>query len=158
MAAGVKMGPRILLLVGLPGSGKSSWAAGQGTFPLSSDGLRVVLADDETAQGIHQEVFAALRYLLTARLKLGRPLTIVDATHLAPWEREPYFALAKEHGATVEAVFFDVPLAECKRRNRRRGRQVPEEVLEAMAAKLVAPTEAEGFSRITVVRPGAPNY
>ena len=154
--SGVTTAPRVLLLVGLPGSGKSSWAARQATAPLSSDALRMMLADDETAQGIHNEVFAAIRYLLAERLRLGRPLTVVDATHLATWEREPYFAVAREHGATVEAVFFDVPLAECKRRNRRRKRQVPEEVLEAMAAKLVPPTVEEGFSRVTVVRQASP--
>ena len=49
-------------------------------------------------------------------------------------------------------MFFDVPLAVCRERNAGRDRVVPEEALEKMAAKLVAPAEDEGFSKVTVVR------
>jgi predicted kinase len=52
----------------------------------------------------------------------------------------------------VEAVFFDVPVEVCRERNRRRGRVVPEEVLDRMAAKLVPPSTGEGFSKVTVIR------
>jgi predicted kinase len=55
----------------------------------------------------------------------------------------------------VEAVFFDVPLAECQERNAGRARVVPGEALAKMAAKLVAPGMEEGFERVTVVRGGA---
>ena len=48
-------------LVGLPGSGKSTWARKQGVAVLSSDELRLLLADDESNQTIHREVFATLR-------------------------------------------------------------------------------------------------
>jgi predicted kinase len=51
----------------------------------------------------------------------------------------------------VEAVYFDVPLEVCRARNLRRERVVPDEAMERMAAKLVAPGMAEGFVKITVV-------
>jgi predicted kinase len=143
---------RVVVLVGLPGSGKTTWAANQGIKAISSDMVRGLLMDDETAQNAHAQVFATVRYLLVERLKLGRPLSIVDATHLQPWERKPYFAIATEHGAEVEAVFFATPTEECKRRNARRARRVPEEALDAMAEKLVPPTTEEGFARVTVVK------
>jgi predicted kinase len=146
---------KIVILVGLPGSGKSTWAGKQGVKPLSSDAVRALLLDDETAQNAQARVFATLRYLLLERLKLERPLTIVDATHLQPWERKPYFQLAREYGASIEAVFFDTPASECKRRNQRRQRQVPVEAIESMAANLVPPTMEEGFSNILTVAPSA---
>lgn len=140
----------MVVLVGLPGCGKSTWAAKQKLPVLSSDAIRAVLADDERDQSIHKRVFATIRYLLRHRIQIGRPVTCIDATHLTPWERRPYLKLA---GCRVEAVFFNVPLATCKKRNRGRARVVPDEVLERMAEKLVKPTRAEGFARVTVVPP-----
>ena len=143
--------PRIILLIGLPGSGKSTWVKGK-TGVLSSDSLRELLADDPGNQAIHARVFRVLRYLLKQRLELQRPVTFIDATNLTPRERRPYFTLGASFDAQVEAVFFDVPAEICLQRNRERGRVVPGQVILAMAKRLVAPHKAEGFTRVTVVR------
>jgi predicted kinase len=143
---------RIVLLVGLPGSGKSTYLERLGVKALSSDAVRGLLADDETDQSIHREVFATLRYLLRRRLALRRPVTYLDATHLTVRERRPYVKMGQLYGCAVEAVFFDVPLETCRERNRGRRRVVPEDVLERMAAKLTPPTIEEGFSAVSVVR------
>lgn len=143
---------RIVVMVGLPGSGKSTWLARQGVTPLSSDEMRQLLADDAADQSIHPRVFLALRYLLRHRLALGRPVSYVDATHLTGDERRPWLELGRLYGCEVEAVFFDVPLEVCRMRNRARGRVVPEEAMERMAAKLAPPRVEEGFSRITIVK------
>lgn len=110
--------------------------------------MRGILADDITDQSIHREVFGALRYLIRQRVALGRPVTCVDATHLTPRERRPYFRI---RGCQVEAVYFDTPLAVCLTRNAARGRVVPPEIITAMAARLVRPTKAEGFTRVRVI-------
>ena len=49
---------RIVVLVGLPGSGKSTYLERLGVTPLSSDAIRQLLADDATDQTIHARVFA----------------------------------------------------------------------------------------------------
>jgi predicted kinase len=139
-----------VLLVGLPGSGKSTWVRGKDGV-LSSDALRKVLVDNADNQTIHARVFRVLRDLLKQRLELRRPVTYVDATNLTPYERRPYVKLAGLFDADIEAVFFDVPVSECIRRNRGRERVVPEEVIQKMAERLVAPAIEEGFSRVTVI-------
>lgn len=142
--------PRLLVLVGLPGCGKSTWARDQGLPTVSSDAMRHALADDVTNQSIHKQVFAAMRYLVRQRIALGRPVTCVDATHLTPRERRPYFRIK---GCRIEAVYFRVPVDVCQQRNAARDRVVPPEVIERMAAKLVRPSKEEGFSRIWLITP-----
>jgi predicted kinase len=128
----------VVLAVGLPGSGKSSWFKRHNITPLSSDMLRSLLFDDPAEQRFQDLVFSNLRSMLKARLIAHRPLNYVDATNLTPQERQNWIKLAKDFGYEVQAVFFDVPLEVCIERK--------------MSAKLKAPTFDEGFSKITVVR------
>jgi predicted kinase len=142
----------VILAIGLPGSGKSSWFKRNNITPLSSDMLRQVLFDDAQEQRFQDLVFSNLRSMLKARLIARRPLNYVDATNLTPHERASWVKLAKDYGYEVQAVYFDVPLEVCLERNRRRQRFVDEDVMRRMASKLKPPTFEEGFSKVTVVR------
>jgi predicted kinase len=142
----------VVLAIGLPGSGKTTWFGRRGVTPLSSDLLRNILFDDVEEQRYQGLVFSTLRSLLRARLIARMPWNYVDATNLSIHERRQWIKMAKSFGYEVQAVFFDVPLEVCLERNRQRDRSVSEEAMRKMAEKLKPPVFEEGFAKITVVR------
>jgi len=142
----------VVLAIGLPGSGKTTWFGRRGITPLSSDLLRNILFDDVEEQRYQGLVFSTLRSLLRARLIARMPMNYVDATNLSAHERRQWIKMAKSFGYEVQAVFFDVPLEVCLERNRARDRSVSEDVMRKMAEKLKPPVFEEGFEKITVVR------
>ena len=107
----------VVLAIGLPGSGKTTWFKRRGVTPLSSDMLRSILFDDITEQRYQGLVFSTLRSLLRARLIAKMPWNYVDATNLSPHERRQWIKMARSFGYEVHAVFFDVPFEVCMERN-----------------------------------------
>jgi len=154
LPAGSSRTPRgfVVLAIGLPGSGKTTWFKRRSVTPMSSDMLRSILFDDITEQRYQGLVFSTLRSLLRARLIAKMPWNYVDATNLSPHERRQWIKMAKSFGYEVHAVFFDVPISVCIERNAKRELHVSEDVIQKMAERLRPPSFKEGFTKITVVR------
>ena len=142
---------RIVLAIGLPGSGKSTYFARRRITPLSSDLVRQLLFDDPANQRLPGTVFGILRHLLMARLVAGARISYVDATNLTRRDRRHFFKIAERFGCAVDALYFDVPVEMCLARNGQRARRVPEAVIRRMAQRLQPPTAGEGFRRILVL-------
>jgi protein phosphatase len=130
--------PSLVVLVGISGSGKSTFAARHfaPTEVLSSDFFRGVVADDENDQTASGDAFEILYHAAAKRLAAGR-LTVLDATNVHPDARAEAVELAREHDLPAVAIIFDLPPRLCRERNLQRpGRTVDARVLRAQRETL----------------------
>src|ERR1019366_3945620 len=104
----------LVVLVGVSGSGKSSFAKKHflPTEVLSSDFCRGLVSDDETDQAATTDAFDIMRYIAGKRLAAGR-LTVVDATNVQPEARKAFIQLAREHHVLAVAVILNVSAEIC---------------------------------------------
>ena len=152
------------LLIGLPGSGKSTWAkAFRATNApialISTDQIRGELFGNEATQGPWLQVWATVveRLQQTAQQTQAGQLrgAIYDATNAQRRGRRQVMRQAQAAGFTrLLAVWFDVPLAACLTRNQQRSRQVPPAVIQTMARQLdgAPPHCDEGFDAVYQLR------
>lgn len=140
----------IYTLVGLPASGKSTWAKAhaEDCFIVSTDAIRGELFGDESDQQNGKLVFEVAYARLAQAVALGHD-AIFDATNLSRRYRAELFK--RFPTARHVAVFFKTPYEECKRRNKQRDRFVPVGVIRRMSYQMEPPTLAEGFNEIIEV-------
>ncbi|MCR6491633.1 polynucleotide kinase-phosphatase [Cellulomonas sp. P24] len=108
----------LVVLVGVSGSGKSTFAARHfGRFEvISSDFCRGLVSNDENSQAATKAAFEVLHVIVGKRLDAGL-LTVVDATNVQPEARKSLVTLAREHDALPVAVVLDLPEDVCLERN-----------------------------------------
>ncbi|MEY2473480.1 MAG: hypothetical protein QOK28_2809 [Actinomycetota bacterium] len=122
--------PCLVVLVGVSGSGKSTWAA-DNCAPgevVSSDALREQVGQSAVDQKASVDAFAVLEDIVQRRLA-RRLFTVIDATSLEDESRARYREYARAAGVPCVAVAFPTDAATCKSRNRTRAFPVPGPVL-----------------------------
>lgn len=139
--------PNLTLTVGLPGSGKTTWARQQvmadatgKTVRINRDDLRVmtfgkfVLDNPREQEPVISKIQQAM---VTAALRAGQNV-IVDDTNTNERFRNEWVRLAERAGATFQIKVMDTDIEECVRRDTERWerdgeRLVGREVIERMA-------------------------
>lgn len=126
----------LTVLVGLPASGKSTWAKENGgkASIVSTDEIRAELTGDAGDQSRNADVWEIAFSRAEALLRAGKNV-IFDATNCGRANRRLLLKGLKSQARDVIAVYFNTSLDECKRRNALRDRVVPEEVLNRMSAR-----------------------
>jgi predicted kinase len=135
-------GPLVVILIGPSGSGKSTLGehlvtelrgrTEERTWEMiASDECRRLLSGDTSNMEVSYDAFKMLNHVLTNRCKYGQN-TVVDATSVKRSDRQDLMKTARHyrHDFKVIGVLVQTPLETCKSRQRLRGRQVPEPVLD----------------------------
>lgn len=130
---------RLILTVGIPGSGKSYWADQQvtadpiGTIKIERDEIRMRLTGDRRDHSHEMEVTDIAHVLCLEALRDGMTVIVAD-TNLIVKYRKGWRDYARMTNSTYEeASFLDVPLDVCLERNAARPDPVPEHVIRRMA-------------------------
>ncbi len=140
----------LVVLIGLPASGKSTFAAKHfwQSSVVSSDLCRRLVSDSEDNQFASSQAFEVMEVIIVKRMELGR-LAVADAMHLRPAWRAGWLALARQHEYPAYAIVLDVPPAVCIQRDASRPRQVGAEVILNNARRMAFTLDdllREGFT------------
>ena len=152
----------VFVMVGVPGSGKSTRAKElaekhQATI-ISSDKIRKMLFDNEDDQNHNDLVFKTYYEFFEECLKEGRNV-ILDATNIDMNVRKQIFLhideLVRNHSiyrekVEVVAYVMSAPESLCVERDLRRARKVGQDIIRMYVCKFQFPQKVEGFDHVIV--------
>lgn len=147
------MKPRLIMLVGLPASGKSTIAKDlsdeYNANIHSSDKLRKELYGDENTQENNNNLFSKLHKRIKEDLRSGNSV-IYDATNISYKKRIGFLREFKKIECEKICIVMATPYHECLKRNQKRERQVPEYVIKKMYMNWNTPYWYEGWDDIQI--------
>jgi predicted kinase len=151
--------PTVNVLLGVPGAGKTTFAAAAGQL-----GVRVSLDDARALLGTGPEdqrvTDHAVQHVLAEadRLLDQHQTVLVDATSTTAAERQTWLQLAQAHRVAAVAYWLTTPLQIALQRNGIRDRHVPGTVIAEMSHNLAEVTVgglyAEGFALVHEIHTG----
>lgn len=150
--------PAFTMMVGLVGSGKSTYAKQlaeeTNAIICSSDAIREELCGDENSQDNNEEVFKILHSRIKKNLKNGKNV-IYDATNINSKRRRAFLSELKRIQCVKKCVVMATPFEVCCNQNESRNRVVPYEVIERMYKNWNTPYWFEGWNEIEIKFPDA---
>lgn len=142
--------PEFIMLVGLPGSGKSTLIKRYKEYKVhSSDNIREELTGDVNRQDINNLVFKALHSRVKEDLLNGQSV-IYDATNLNRKRRKAFLQELNNITCWKYCLLIATPFEVCLERNSQRDRRVPYDVIERMYKNFDIPWYNEGWDNIWV--------
>lgn len=146
--------PKIIMFVGLPASGKSTYAKKYTTIHtntiwLSSDNIRKELYGDEKIQDNPDKVFSLMRIRTKEALMQGVDV-VWDSTNISYKRRMAFLNELKNIPCEKICVLMATPYEECLKRNAERERKVPEYVIKNMYFSFNIPCWYEGWDDIRI--------
>jgi predicted kinase len=133
--------PTLVLTIGLPRSGKSSWAVRTGFPVVNPDSIRYALHGQRFLWEAEPMVWTMARYMVRSLFLTGHRIVILDATNIKVHRREEW---QSEQWETYYKQ-FKTPAEECIRRALALEDQYIVPIIERMAAEFEPLTEEEAW-------------
>lgn len=102
----------LILTVGLPRSGKTTWSRKQGFPIVNPDSIRLALHGERFLPSAEPMVWTIARYMVQALFLAGHEMVILDATNTTKKRREEWYSKTW----AVKYAMFQTSKAECLRR------------------------------------------
>lgn len=144
--------PEFIMLVGLPGSGKSYLAReyqDKGYHIHSSDAIRAELYGSEEDQGNPQKVFQILHKRIKEDLR-SFTNCVYDATNISYKRRMAFLQEIKNIPCRRTCIVIATPYEVCLEQNNNRERKVPGDVIARMYRSFDVPGYYEGWDNIII--------
>lgn len=147
--------PWMIMMVGLPGSGKSTFAktircgdkGDEKPVIHSSDDLRAEMFGSAEIQGDANKLFTELHRRIKVDLQSGKSV-VYDATNINKKQRIAFLRELKNIPCVPICIVMATEYAACLRNNEQRDRKVPVDVIKRMQMNFQPPHEGEGFCDI----------
>lgn len=148
--------PRLVILVGPPGVGKTTYASvlkkhKPKIVHLSSDKIRLELWGNEATQGDNNEVFSLMQKRTIEALNNGKDV-IYDSTAMTRKDRASIISQCPKF-VYIETHIIWAPIEVCIERDANRERTVGKEVIDRMLKRFQPPFYDEGIDRIEIIHP-----
>lgn len=147
--------PILYFLVGIPGSGKSTWGENFAkticnTVYISSDQLRVEMYNNVNDIEHTGLVFEEMKKRTKENLKNGKNV-VYDATNISSKKRISFLKELEKIDCKKVCFYLFTPIEECKRRNRNRERVLEDYIIDRMYRSLQIPMYHEGWDAIRIL-------
>ena len=146
----------LVVTVGLPSSGKTSWVddfigenQGQAIDVISSDRIREEIFNDIEDQNHNGEVFDLMKRRTKESLSQGH-VVIYEATNISSKRRRALLKELNKYYDKAICLFKYKRLTACQIDNEKRDREVPSNVIDRMYRNFEIPHKSEGFDEIIV--------
>lgn len=155
----------IVLVCGLPGSGKSAFSkqyfSNSGRDRVNRKEIHRLLYEmihfgkrwtEQEFDAVDEHLVKHVERKIIEQLLQNNQKVLVDNTSVSESSRKSYVGIAQQMHKTIGAIFLQTPPATCLKRNREREDPVPERVISNLAAAIDLPGTEEGFKAVLVIK------